>query len=276
MTDRNVIADAIYNCKEMLEDRGLTVVGIFLYGSQNYNLDYEGSDIDLKAIVVPTINDIVFNNKPISTSIEIPEGLCDIKDIRLMVQSWRKQNINFMELLFTEYFYINPQYYDFLKPVLDARETIVRYNEKRAVDCLRGFVYEKYFRLFKDTPSQHEEIQKYGYAAKQLVHMERLASILELYMKRRPYEECLQVSPVERECWLNLKTYSPEPLRVDMVKEIAEKVIEVVEDNILNAKTYHGFTPSPQNEEVDKILNTFIEKSLKYTFKEELEKDIYF
>ena len=32
----------------------------------------------------------------------------------------------------------------------------------------------------------------------------------------------------------------------------------------------------PQNEEVDKILNTFIEKSLKYTFKEELEKDIYF
>ena len=276
MTDKSVIANAIFNCKKMLEDRGLTVVGIFLYGSQNYNLDYEGSDIDLKAIVVPTINDIVFNNKPISTSIEIPEGLCDIKDIRLMVQSWRKQNINFMELLFTEYFYINPQYYDFLKPVLDARETIVRYNEKRAVDCLRGFVYEKYFRLFKDTPSQHEEIQKYGYAAKQLVHMERLASILELYMKRRPYEECLQVSSVERERWINLKTYSPEPLSVGMVKERAAKILEAVEDNMRNAENYYGFTPSPQNEEVDKILNTFIEKSLKYTFKEELEKDIYF
>ena len=80
MTDRNVIADAIFNCKKMLEDRGLTIVGIFLYGSQNYNLDYEDSDIDLKAIVVPTINDIVFNNKPISTSIEIPEGL-EVKSI---------------------------------------------------------------------------------------------------------------------------------------------------------------------------------------------------
>jgi len=276
MADKSVITNAIYNCKEMLEDRGLTIVGIFLYGSQNYNLDYEGSDIDLKAIVVPTINDIVFNNKPISTSMEIPEGLCDIKDIRLMAQSWRKQNINFMELLFTEYFYINPQYYDFLKPVLDARETIVRYDEKKAVDCLRGFVYEKYFRLFKDTPSQHEEIQKYGYAAKQLVHMERLASILELYMKRYPYEECLQVSSVERERWINLKTYSPEPLSVGMVKERVAKILEAVEDNIRNAENYYGFTPSPQNEEVDKILNTFIEKSLKYTFKEELEKDIYF
>lgn len=273
MTDRNIIANAIYNCKEMLEDRGLTIVGIFLYGSQNYNLDYEDSDIDLKAIVVPTINDIVFNNKPISTTIDIPDGLCDIKDIRLMVQSWRKQNVNFMELLFTEYSYVNPLFYEFFRPLLAARETIVRYNEKRAVDCLRGFVYEKYYRLFKDTPSQHDEVTKYGYAAKQLVHMERLASLLEHYMKREPYMECLMVSPEERQKWIDLKTYSPNPLSVDEVKERSQKVIEIVEDNILNAEKYYGFTPSPQNEEVDKILNTFIEKCLKFSFKKELEED---
>lgn len=273
MTDRNVIADAIYNCKEMLEDRGLTIVGIFLYGSQNYNLDYEGSDIDLKAIVIPSINDIVFNNKPISTTIDIPDGLCDIKDIRLMVQSWKKQNVNFMELLFTEYSYVNPLFYEFFRPLLAARETIVRYNEKRAVDCLRGFVYEKYYRLFKDTPSQHDEVTKYGYAAKQLVHMERLASLLKHYMKREPYMECLMVSPEERQKWIDLKTYSPNPLSINEVKERSQKVIEIVEDNILNAEKYYGFTPSPQNEEVDKILNTFIEKCLKFSFKKELEED---
>lgn len=273
MTDRNVIADAIYNCKEMLEDRGLTIVGIFLYGSQNYNLDYEGSDIDLKAIVIPSINDIVFNNKPISTTIDIPDGLCDIKDIRLMVQSWKKQNVNFMELLFTEYSYVNPLFYEFFRPLLAARETIVRYNEKRAVDCLRGFVYEKYYRLFKDTPSQHDEVTKYGYAAKQLVHMERLASLLEHYMKREPYMECLMVSPEERQRWIDLKTYSPNPLSINEVKERSQKVIEIVEDSILNAEKYYGFTPSPQNEEVDKILNMFIEKCLKFSFKKELEED---
>ena len=273
MTDRNIIANAIYNCKEMLEDRGLTIVGIFLYGSQNYNLDYEGSDIDLKAIVIPSINDIVFNNKPISTTIDISDGLCNIKDIRLMVQSWRKQNVNFMELLFTEYSYVNPLFYEFFRPLLAAREIIVRYNEKRAVDCLRGFVYEKYYRLFKDTPSQHDEVTKYGYAAKQLVHMERLASLLEHYMKREPYMECLMVSPEERQKWIDLKTYSPNPLSVDEVKERSQKAIEVVEDNILNAEKYYGFTPSPQNDEVDRILNTFIEKCLKFSFKKELEED---
>ena len=61
MVDKIAIEKNLLCCKRMLEDRGLTVVGIFLYGSQNYNLDYEGSDIDLKAIVIPNINDIVFN-----------------------------------------------------------------------------------------------------------------------------------------------------------------------------------------------------------------------
>ena len=273
MVDKIAIEKNLLCSKRMLEDRRLTVVGIFLYGSQNYNLNYEGSDIDLKATIIPSINDIVFNNKPISTTIDIPEGLCDIKDIRLMVQSWRKQNVNFMELLFTEYSYVNPLFYEFFRPLLAARETIVRYNEKRAVDCLRGFVYEKYYRLFKDTPSQHDEITKYGYAAKQLVHMERLASLLEHYMKREPYMECLMVSPEERQKWIDLKTYSPNPLSVDEVKERSQKVIEIVEDNILNAEKYYGFTPSPQNEEVDKILNTFTEKCLKFSFKKELEED---
>ena len=273
MVDKIAIEKNLLCCKRMLEDKGLTVVGIFLYGSQNYNLDYEGSDIDLKAIVIPSINDIVFNNKPVSTTIDIPDGLCDIKDIRLMVQSWRKQNVNFMELLFTEYSYVNPLFYEFFRPLLAARETIVRYNEKRAVDCLRGFVYEKYYRLFKDTPSQHDEVTKYGYAAKQRVHMERLASLLEHYMKREPSTECLMVSPEERQKWIDLKTYSPSPLSVDEVKERSQKVIEIVEDNILNAEKYYGFTPSPQNEEVDKILNTFIEKCLKFSFKKELEED---
>ena len=273
MVDKNAIEKNLLYCKRILEDSGLTVVGIFLYGSQNYNLNYEGSDIDLKAIVIPSINDIVFNNKPISTTIDIPDGLCDIKDIRLMVQSWRKQNVNFMELLFTEYSYVNPLFYEFFRPLLAAREIIVRYNEKRAVDCLRGFIYEKYYRLFKDTPSQHDEVTKYGYAAKQLVHMERLASLLEHYMKREPYMECLMVSPEERQKWIDLKTYSPNPLPVDEVKERSQKVIEIVEDNILNAEKYYGFIPSPQNEEVDRILNTFIEKCLKFSFKKELEED---
>lgn len=86
-------------------------VGLFLQGSQNYNLDYEGSDIDTKAIMLPSFSDFVLNAKPLSTThiMENNEHV-DFKDIRLMFDCIKKQNVNFVEILFTPYSIINPEY----------------------------------------------------------------------------------------------------------------------------------------------------------------------
>lgn len=67
-------------------------VGLFLQGSQNYNLDYEGSDIDTKAIMLPSFSDFVLNAKPLSTThiMENNEHV-DFKDIRLMFDCIKKQ-----------------------------------------------------------------------------------------------------------------------------------------------------------------------------------------
>ena len=79
----------------------LTLLGIIIQGSQNYNLDiytdeYK-SDIDTKAIVIPSLEDVVMNKKPISTThiLSNNEHL-DIKDIRLYFDAFKKQNINFV------------------------------------------------------------------------------------------------------------------------------------------------------------------------------------
>lgn len=58
-------------------------VGLFLQGSQNYNLDYEGSDIDTKVIMLPSFSDFVLNAKPLSTThiMENNEHV-DFKDIK--------------------------------------------------------------------------------------------------------------------------------------------------------------------------------------------------
>ena len=87
------------------------IIGIFCQGSQNYGLDYEGSDIDTKCFLVPTLEDIIFNKKPISTThIRANEEHIDFKDIRLFLTTVRKQNLNFMEILFTKYKIVNPTY----------------------------------------------------------------------------------------------------------------------------------------------------------------------
>ena len=83
------------------------IVGIFIQGSQNYGLDYEDSDIDTKLIVLPTLSDIIYNKKPVSTThVRENDEHIDFKDIRLYVQTFRKQNLNFLEILFTDYFSI--------------------------------------------------------------------------------------------------------------------------------------------------------------------------
>ena len=65
---------------------------VFLYSSQNYELDYSGSDVDSKAIILPTLNDIVFNRQPVSTTLDMGNGcLCDVKDIRKMFECFRNK-----------------------------------------------------------------------------------------------------------------------------------------------------------------------------------------
>ena len=83
------------------EDR---IVGVFCQGSQNYGLDFEGSDIDTKCIITPTFEEIAMNKKPVSTThvLDNNEHL-DAKDIRLYIQTFKKQNLNFLEILFTPY-----------------------------------------------------------------------------------------------------------------------------------------------------------------------------
>ena len=130
---------------DKLVELGYNVVGVFLYGSQNYELDYEGSDVDSKAIVLPTLNDIVLNKQPISTTVGMGDNcLCDVKDIRKMFECFKKQNINFIELLFTQYYVLNDEYKDLYQPMLDNNELIARYNNYASLNCMSGMALEKY------------------------------------------------------------------------------------------------------------------------------------
>ena len=101
------------------------IVGLFLQGSQNYGLAYENSDVDTKLIVLPNFNEIAFNKKPVSTThIRENEEHIDFKDIRLYMQTFRKQNLNFLEILFTPYKIVNPDYAPYWDVLINHREDI--------------------------------------------------------------------------------------------------------------------------------------------------------
>lgn len=178
-------------------------VGLFLQGSQNYNLDYEGSDIDTKAIMLPSFSDFVLNAKPLSTThiMENNEHV-DFKDIRLMFDCIKKQNVNFVEILFTPYSIINPEYADLFQPVLDAREEIARYNNYAGMNCIMGMALEKQKAMEHPYPATMDKIEASGYDPKQLHHALRLREFMTRYQQhfRRPAGSSVrrQISEPER------------------------------------------------------------------------------
>lgn len=219
---------------DRLIELGYNVVGIFLYGSQNYELDYEKSDVDTKAIVLPTLKDIILNRQPVSTTVDMGDGcLCDVKDIRKMFECFKKQNINFIELLFTKYYILNPKYKDFYIPMIENNEKIARYNNYASLNCMSGMALEKYNALTHPYPSIKEKIDKYGYDNKQLHHILRIKDFIERYIEGEKYETIL--IPKDKEFLLKVKSdyiFSLDNAKLlakntcDYIKEFKDKYME--------------------------------------------------
>lgn len=172
------------------------VIYLGLQGSQNYELDvYDDeykSDIDTKAIVLPSFEDFVYNKTPVSETIVLPNNEhIDVKDIRIMFETFKKQNVNFIEILFTKYGIINKEYADLIGLLLQNKEQIAHLNYNQALRCMAGMSMEKLKALQHPYPTIIDKINKYGYDPKQLHHILRMNDFIKKYAIGEIYEKCL-------------------------------------------------------------------------------------
>lgn len=244
------------------EDR---IVGIFLQGSQNYGLDVPNSDVDTKLIVVPTFEDIAFNRKPISTThIRENEEHIDFKDIRLMLGTFRKQNLNFLEILFTEYAIINPIYKEQWERLVVENEAIARYNTYQAVKSMKGIAMEKYHAMEHLYPSKVKVIEKFGYDPKQLHHLLRVEDYLKRYISDEAYKSCLQPSDAKF-----LKEVKEGKYTLDEAREMADFALTDI--NNMTALFTKDSKWNYSNPEVDKLLNEVQLSIMKKAITKELQ-----
>ena len=203
---------------------------VALQGSWNYNLGYEKSDVDTKALILPEFNDIVLNNKPISTThlMENEEHL-DMKDIRVMFQNFWKQNINFLEILFSGYVSINPSYLDEYFKLTDMAEDIAHYDEAKALNCMCGMVGEKLHALEHVYPATAADIERFGYSPKEFHHILRMRNFIDAYTRGIEFSKCLVTFDVfDKEKLMKAKRgeYSLEVVR-DVAQFVYNRVYEV-------------------------------------------------
>lgn len=254
---------------EYIKDK-YDVIYLGLQGSQNYGLDIYNdkykSDVDTKAIVLPSFEDFVLNKSPISKTIILPNNEhIDVKDIRAMFETFKKQNINFIEILFTKYNIINPQYEDLLKILLKNKEQIANLNRNQALRCMAGMSMEKLKALQHPYPTIIDKIEKYGYDPKQLHHILRMNDFIKKYATGMKYEECL--IPDNKEYLINIKQGI---LSATEAVELAQKTdldTKQIKDKYIENEDYIS-------EYAIKILDYVKLETLKRKFQKDLKENI--
>lgn len=241
------------------------IVGIFLQGSQNYGLATPQSDVDTKLIVTPTFKDIAMNRKPVSTThIKANEEHIDFKDIRLYIQTFRKQNLNFLEILYTDFAIVNPIYEKQWNRLVESREAITHFNPYRSVQSMKGIALEKYHAMEHEYPSKIEVLKKYGYDSKQLHHLVRVEDYLGRYINGESYESCLDPGPMKQELIeIKMGKYSLADAR-----SIADKAKAHVEEM---AEYAYSIYPNEEDPEVNELLDDVQYEIMRIAVKGELE-----
>ena len=195
---------------DYLQSLGYEVVCVCLQGSQNYGLDEYSdeymSDIDTKAIVLPPLDDFIAASPPVSTVIIMDNNEhAEVKDIRVMFEMFKKANISYIELLFTDFKIINPEWAEFIEPLFANRELISNYNRNQFLRCIAGMAKEKRKALCHPYPNLVEKIEKYGYDGKQLHHCVRLYNFITRFINGESLDTCYKVKAPMHHILMNYK-----------------------------------------------------------------------
>lgn len=241
-------------------------VSLMAYGSQNYGLDTQSSDVDTRLIVLPSFEDIVLNKKPVSYTKILPnDEHIDFKDIRLFIDCLKKQNMAYLECIFTPYKMASSEYWNEWQELLNEREAIAHYNPYKAVKTMKGIAMEKYHAMEHEYPSKLEVLAEYGYDPKQVSHLVRVQNFTSSYLAGYPYEECLY--PKDKDFIMDIKLgkYS-----LDEARKIADKYLKLVVNEADEFCNTHN--KNDVDTEVDTLLNEVQYNIVKKALLEEITK----
>lgn len=182
------------------------IIGAFLVGSQNYNLDIESSDIDVKVYVLPSINSIIENGRPeSSTWVSNDNSHIDYKDFRLVINELEKGSPNMLETLFTDYYIVNPKYRYLISRLRAYRERIAVIDQNRTFNALRGMA-QRFINMYNINKDEMDN--------KSVVTLLRIRDfIYDYFVLEKPYKNSLVSSNISILRALRENNNAPEKLK---------------------------------------------------------------
>lgn len=178
--EKYILKDMNNKMNWLKNNTDLNVAVMMVQGSQIYNQDiycdeYK-SDVDVKCLILPTLEDIVKGNKMVSETLIMEDNThIDVKDIRLYIDLWSKANPSFLDMLCSDFIIVNnDEVYD----ILNMTDEILEMNKLGLYKAIYGCMLQKQKALCHPYPSIKDKIDKYGYDSKQLSHLIRYYYLL--------------------------------------------------------------------------------------------------
>lgn len=199
-----------------------------MYGSQNYGLATEDSDVDTKSMIIPTLRDVILGKEMVSRDLVLPDGSLDnVKDYRAMFKNYLKGNINFVETLYTDFYLVHPAYMDFFDELRKYRDLIANCQPTKLVHMAGGMARQKFVAMEKPFESKKEVLARYGYDPKQLHHLVRLRIFIYTFKHTMNFKTALDSGKMHSSELLPLKC---EPLPLSEARVLANDSMKHIED----------------------------------------------
>lgn len=233
-----------------------------LYGSQNYGTALEGSDIDTKTIVIPTFSQMV-NRHSISKETHPNGENAEVKDIRTYLDLIiDKPSINFLEILFTDYYVVSPEYERWFETLRINREFLAAIRREKLVwsafmqmrGCMKD--YENY--VDTDFPK----------ASKALYNAMRLHLFAHYYYLGLPFSEAINCKALGNstmtDVMMSLKRVELYKMQTENIAHNLASFAAAKEDKYRTALA----TMQPNHDTIERT-NKIYEQMMRYSIRKE-------
>jgi len=167
------------------------VLGVFLYGSQNYNLDTDDSDVDSVVVLIPSIKSLLCE-KEVSTTYELEDHHIVVKDLKAFNKNLLTLSPMAVEPLFAQWEWINDKYRYIYQNYYH------NYAQKIAMSCPAVF-YNKVRAMIKAMARRD------SLTGKQYIHCCRLVRLLQQLAAGEDYSDAMWVPENEAPAWIETK-----------------------------------------------------------------------
>lgn len=254
--DRDINAILMGRMKDVASDDEQAPLVTALVGSQNYGIATDVSDIDTQTIILPSKHSVIMGYRPKAYEVQYPYNEHNtVKDFREEVRLWRKSGINFVEVLFTDWFFVvqNNWCRNVWNELRQNRELIARYNPYRTIMSAFGMFQ-------KNRRNVDYAAEKAIMDGKSLSTCLRLYDFIMKFVNGEPYLSCLHPNDTERLIYLKEGkglAYHEAAKIVKAKHERLESMLARIDDNGINDEA---------DEYLDDICNRVMEHYLGLLF----------